>query len=435
MSTDDSPTRRLLRRLDGTDGAEERAALDAELAADPATRARLRELAEQAIAVADFERATAARAGTPEVTRSPRPPVRPSRWAWAAAAAAVFLLGFGALWLRAGGRELARVTKVTGASGFFGTRGSAERPLPMGAALRAGDVVETSSCDSWIELELPDGSKLTVAGHSALRLGHAHAGAAQLSLEHGNLWRSPAPGRPAAPLTVRTPTAVLESGDALFNLQATDSESIVRVNAGRARVTENGSGNSVAVPAGSQVRLALAADAPPTAEPQPAPMTSWTCDMASFPAVAIGRWLPTEDDSAIRLGAEPLLWPVPDRPPVMLHVVGISAFRTTGRPVELRTESRVRFVGRTQRKQTVRFGFSTQRMHGVFAGKFEADVPAHSLAPAGRTWTVDLPVSKFRPLHPELSASPDGLEITDIYALTVIEDAGLELQRIEVLPP
>ena len=119
----------------------------------------------------------------------------------------------------------------------------------------------------------------------------------------------------------------------------------------------------------------------------------------------------------------------------MLHVVGISAFRTTGRPVELRTESRVRFVGRTQRKQTVRFGFSTQRMHGVFAGKFEADVPAHSLAPAGRTWTVDLPVSKFRPLHPELSASPDGLEITDIYALTVIEDAGLELQRIEVLPP
>jgi hypothetical protein len=327
------------------------------------------------------------------------------------------------------------VTKVTGASGFFGTRGSAERPVPVGVALRAGDVVETRSCDSWIELELPDGSKLTVAGHSVLRFGGAFAGAAQLSLEHGNLWRSPATDRPAAPLTVRTPTAVLESGDALFNLQATDSESIVRVNAGLAHVTGNPDGSRVEVPAGSQVRLTLAAAAPRQAELQPTPVTSWTCDMASFPAVAIGRWLPTEYDSAIRLGAEPLLWPVPDRPPVMLHVVGISAFRTTGRPVELRTESRLRFVGRTQREHTVRFGFSTQKMRGVFAGKFEVDVPARLLGPAGQTWTVDLPVSKFRPLHPELSATPDGLEITDIYALTVIKDAGLKLQRIEVLLP
>ena len=435
MNSDDSLTRSLLRRLDGTASAEERAALDAELIADPQARAQLRELAEQAVAVAEFERTAAARAGTPEVVPFPRPPTRRVAWLWAAAAAAVLLLGFGAFWLRAGGRELARVTKVTGASGFFGTRGSAERPVPVGATLRAGDMVETRSCDSWIELELRDGSKLTVAGHSALRLGRADADAAQLSLEHGNLWRSPATDRPAAPLTVRTPTAVLESGDALFNLQATDSESIVRVNAGLARVTGNPGGSRVEIPAGSQVRLALAAEVPLAAEPQPAPMTSWTCDMASFPAVAIGRWLPTEDDSAARLGAEPLLWPVPDRPPVMLHVVGISAFRTTGRPVELRAESRVRFVGRTQREHTVRFGFSTQKMRGVFAGKFEVDVPARSLAPAGQTWTVDLPVSDLRPLHPELSATPDGLEITDIYALTVIEDAGLELQRIEVLLP
>ena len=43
-------------------------------------------------------------------------------------------------------------------------------------------------------------------------------------------------------------------------------------------------------------------------------------------------------------------------------------------------------------------------------------------------------MSAFRPLHPELSPSPVGLELNDIYALTIVEDAGLELNRIEVLP-
>lgn len=435
MNPDDSRTERLVRLLDGASTAVERAALNAELAADPQSRAVLRELAEEAMAIAEFERTAAARTVTPDVVPFPRPPTRRVAGLWAAAAAAILLLGFGGLWLRAGGRELARVTKVTGASGFFGTRGTAERPVPVGTRLRAGDVVETRSCDSWIELELRDGSKLTVAGHSALRLGRADAGSPQLTLEHGNLWRSPATNRLADSLTVRTPTAVLESGGALFNLQATDVESIVRVNDGLARVTRNPGGSTVEIPSGSQVRVALTADLPLAGEPQPAPVTSWTCDMASFPAVAIGRWLPAEGASIARLGAEPLLWPIPGRPPLMLHVVGISAFRSGGRPVELRAESRVRFVGRTQREHPVRFGFSTQKMRGVFAGKFEVDVPARLLAPTGQTWTVDLPVSDLRALHPELSANPDGLEITDIYALTVIEDAGLELQRIEVLLP
>jgi hypothetical protein len=82
----------------------------------------------------------------------------------------------------------------------------------------------------------------------------------------------------------------------------------------------------------------------------------------------------------------------------------------------------------------VRFGFVTQKPQGVFAGKFELDVRPEALGPAGETWEVSLPVAEFRPLQPELSISPEGLELTDVYALTVQEDAGLEIHRIELGP-
>jgi hypothetical protein len=68
----------------------------------------------------------------------------------------------------------------------------------------------------------------------------------------------------------------------------------------------------------------------------------------------------------------------------------------------------------------------------MFAGKFELDVQPEALGPAGATWEVSLPVAEFRPLQPELSSSPEGLELTDVYALTIQEDAGLEIQHIEL---
>jgi hypothetical protein len=70
----------------------------------------------------------------------------------------------------------------------------------------------------------------------------------------------------------------------------------------------------------------------------------------------------------------------------------------------------------------------------MFAGKFEIDVRPDSLGPASETWEVSLPLSDFRPLQPQLSFSHEGLELTDVYALTIQEDAGLEIQHIELGP-
>jgi hypothetical protein len=70
----------------------------------------------------------------------------------------------------------------------------------------------------------------------------------------------------------------------------------------------------------------------------------------------------------------------------------------------------------------------------MFAGKFEMDVRPEALGPAGATWEVSLPVAQFHPLQPELSISPEGLELTDVYALTIQEGAGLEIHHMELRP-
>jgi hypothetical protein len=168
--------------------------------------------------------------------------------------------------------------------------------------------------------------------------------------------------------------------------------------------------------------------------PQPAPVTFWACDLGRVPELPVGRWLPPTPEERARVGAEPLPWPVPDREPVMLYAAALSVASTSDRPVQLQEDSTLVFRGRTERPQRVRFGFSTQKMRGVFAGKFEMDVQPESLGPAGSTWEVELPLKNFRPLQPQLSVAPDGLELTDVYALTIEEDAGLEINHVELRP-
>jgi hypothetical protein len=157
----------------------------------------------------------------------------------------------------------------------------------------------------------------------------------------------------------------------------------------------------------------------------------------NVPLKAMTREVSFETESALiswAFAAEPLLWPVPERDSVMLYAVALAAWKSSEHPVVLHADSKLRFRGRTERAQTVRFGFSAQKIRGVFAGKFEVDIPTASLGPAGETWEVELPRANFRPLHPQLAAAPEGLELNDVYALTIQEDAGLEIHPVELVP-
>jgi hypothetical protein len=220
---------------------------------------------------------------------------------------------------------------------------------------------------------------------------------------------------------------------AQFDIQTSPAETMVRVNQGSARVRRSSDNSAVEVAKGHQVAASLGSKEPLSVMPQPRPIDSWACDLGQVPEVILGKWLPPTGKEGARLGAEPLLWPISDRDSVMLYAVALAAWKSSERPVLLQSDSRLRFRGRTERAQTVRFGFSAQKMRGAFAGKFEVDVKPDALGPAGQTWEVELRLGDFRPLHPQLASSPNGLELTDVYALTVNEDAGLEINHIELL--
>ncbi len=279
-----------------------------------------------------------------------------------------------------------------------------------------------------------EGSTITIAGHSTSRLLEAETGKKRFELLQGSLWGTPARGPAPEAVLIQTPTVAAEMRGAQFDIQTSPTETMVRVNDGSARVRQNLNGRAVEVPKGQQVAASLSRKESLSVTPQPGPVSSWACDLSQVPEVILGKWLHLSGNERARLGAEPLLWPISRQDSVMLYAVALAAWKTSERPVLLQSDSRFRFRGRTERAHTIRFGFSAQKMRGVFAGKFELDVPPALLRPAGETWEVELPLANFRPLQPQLYSSPDGLELTDVYALTIQEDAGLEINAIELVP-
>ena len=433
----------LLRCLDGRASADELTRVQERLRADPEARAFLREVAEQAVMVAELERSALGR----QVEIRPRGlvagetdrrviPVNFRAWQWRAAAAALvgLLAVIAVQFFRTSNPGIVHVSKVTGSIQYFGAKGKLENQLRPGTTLRAGDSLETRSCDAWIELKLRDGSTITVAGNSALRILDTEGGTKRFKLSRGSLWGSPGIGAPSETVSIQTPTVSTETRGAQFDIQASASETMVRVNEGSARVRENLQGNDVNLSRGQQVAASLGRTEAFKASPQAAPSDNWECDFGKAPDVILGKWLPPRGFEQARLGADPLLWPISETQSVMLYAVAVAAWKSAEKPVQLHADSRLRFRGRTERAQMVRFGFSAQKMRGAFAGKFEIDVQPEALGATGETWEVDIPLKNFRPLYPQLALSVEGLELTDVYALTIRDDAGLEINHVELQP-
>ncbi len=437
----------LLRHLDGRLTPEEQAEVARHLREDASARAFLREVAEQAVMVAELERIGACReeltrpGSFPEEARKRSFPkvipvdFRTWQWGLAAVAAIALPIGFTLLLPPTNHPGTVQVSKVTGASQLFGANGRIQNALTIGTTLGIGDTVETPSCGAWIELRLKDGSALTIAGHSTLRILEPDGGRPRFKLIQGSLWRRPGTGQTTTTVLIDTPTVAAELPAAQFDVQTSSDKTLVRVNEGLARVRPQWDASSLEVTKGHQVAAALGRKEPLAMVPQPEPINYWACDLWQVPEVILGRWLPPGGTERARLGVEPLLWPVSEQTSVMLYAAALAAWKSTEHPVLLHEDSKLVFRGRTERSHTVRFGFSAQKIRGVFAGKFEVDIPTAELGPAGATWEIALPLGRFRPLQPQLSGSPDGLELTDVYALTVKDDAGLEINHIELTPP
>jgi len=442
MTLSDAERELLLRRLDAKLTADEQEQVDALLRSSAAAREFLREVAEQAVAVADVERGTLSRQAAvisqfPELA-SKRERRRPVHWYGGLAISIGTILSLAALsalaFLPSQKPTVARISRVTGSSSYFAASGMIDDHLVAGTSVGAGDTLETRSCDAWITLEAKDGTTATIAGHSTFRILQPGVQSREFELLRGSLWVMPAASDKGTSVAIHTPCGEVVASGSQFDIQATDTEMVVRVNSGRSKVTAATSGSSASVDAGQQLRLSLGSRQPLLAVAQAKPVNRWTCNLDQSPEVLLGKWLPRSDGAPASLGAEPLLWPIDEQRKIMLYAVAFAAWKNSDRPVLLDSSSQLRFRGRTAQPHTVRFGFSAQKMRGVFAGKFEVDVEPSKLGPAGQAWQVDLPLANFRALYPHLAESAEGLELTDVYALTVETDAGLEIHDIELLP-
>jgi DNA-directed RNA polymerase specialized sigma24 family protein len=50
-------------------------------------------------------------------------------------------------------------------------------------------------------------------------------------------------------------------------------------------------------------------------------------------------------------------------------------------------------------------------------------------------WQVDLPLDRLRALYPQLNDKSSGLQLIDVYALTVQDDVGLEILGVKLISP
>lgn len=445
MTNEEGNLELLLQYLDGRLDPAATKELEERLAREPGLRRAMLEIAEQAVMVGDLARMDGDRkvylsrlsgAGEQQVGVVPSSLsgwfLGHSRGIFLALVLIAVIGVSGFAYAVKSRSALAHVENVTGALQYIANSGIAHDALDQGVGLYPGDTIESRSCDSWITLTLLSDAKLTIAGNSSVRFMQSTNDHLRFELLKGSLWFSPPSEIGSRQIVVATPVFEVSFGDSLLNIQTSSTESIVRVDRGTAQVTRRQDGIQTETGSGQQVHLHLGNRDPMEAVQQPSPVDRWATQQMKGGAEIFGVWLAPLAGDAMRIGTSPLLWPLPQRDPVMLYVISIPAWRCSQKPVALHSDSVLRFRGRMERPKRVRFGFSAQKMYGVFAGKFEVDIPASMLGRSGEVWEVAIPLRDFQPLNPYLSAVPDGLELNDVYALTIVDHAGLEITEMEL---
>lgn len=430
----------LLRYLDGRLPEEEQAAVTTRLGEDEATRNVLRDLAEQIVGLSDLEQRLATPAAATAGTGRAAWPVRNSRrrlLRWQAVAVTllasmvVAASGYSAWTL--GRLPPVRVTRCVGATRLFSSTGTTLDRIPEGQRLTPGDTLESRAADAWITTDLI-GGQLTIAGDSVIRLLRPSDNERRFELVEGSLWIDPSPNDRLGDVVVQTPTSVIEARGCLFDVRTTATDTLIRVHRGRADVARRVDGTAVAVAAGEQVTLSLDVSEAPAATPQPHGIYHWSLDLSIAEWVSHGVVLPASHDTPTRLAAIPLLWREGVDAPLLLYAAGVAAWRTTEHPVVLASDSVITFRGRMATRSGFHVGLTTQRMQGVFAGKFEVTISPKDMQWDGEDWTVSLEVHRLEALNPQLAASPAGLEVGDVYAFTLDPTAKLQLTGIAIEP-
>jgi len=442
MNPRDPKMEQLVGHVDGRLSGAEADQIAAALRHDPEARRFLREMAEQAVMIADVERETLGRQAllhkpTPTapaqrgIARFPAPSRRFTSMLAAAASIAI-LLSAALLFLKSQHRgEIATITALDGAIQWTGDGGQVVRNLQVGTKLQGG-IIEGIEPLSWFELQFPDGTTVAITGNSTLTF--SDLGQKRLQLKSGTASANVRPQRSGRPLIIQTTSAMMEVLGTQFLIETDTSATRLEVSEGTVRVKRLSDGAELDVP--TRHRVLAAADHDFTVAPALAPVDHWTSRFLLGPERSLGKWLPPAAGRDAALLAVPyttqLGWTI------FAAATRISTWDAP--PVTLHPDTRLRFRGRLEVSRTVYFGVHLRDAGGAFAGRFLTARSAHDFG-AGEVFDVVLPLRDFildpalKHMSKKLPASPFELNVESVFCHTLTQPAGLKLFQVEVIPP
>jgi hypothetical protein len=441
MNPHDPKQEGLVGYMDGRLSEAEADQVATSLRHDPEARRFLREMAEQAVMIADLEReAQGRRALLHEHT--PAAPTKsgiagfpiPSRRftaVLAVAASIAILLSVALLFLKFQHRgEIATITALDGAIQWTGNGGQVVRNLKVGTKLQGG-IIEGIEPLSWFELQFPDGTTVAITGNSTLTF--SDLGQKRLHLKSGTASAHVRPQPSGRPLIIQTTSALMEVLGTQFMIETDTSATRLDVSEGKVRVKRLSDGAELDVP--TRHRVLAAADHEFTVAPALAPVDHWTSRLPLGPERTLGKWLPPA------AGRDAALLAVPFTTQLERTIFAAATRVSTwdAPPVTLHPDSRLRIRGRLGVSRTVYFGVHLRDASGAFAGRFLTARSAQQFG-AGEVFDVTLPIRDFildpalKHLSKKLPARPFELTVESVFCHTLTHPAGLELFQIEVIP-
>lgn len=432
-AADDGENRERMLRVLESGSPEERRELEHWLKSDPAARDLLREMAEQAIVIADEARSEGARHAVLKVSKpaQAKPVSRAIRWvplSLAAGLAALLAVGVTGLILRP--NPVVSVADLSGAVRWTGSGGEV-RPVERAGTRLPGGTLETLSENSAATIHFHDGSEIVLTGIGQIVFSQTDRGKS-LHLKWGALTAEIARQPAGKPFRMHTPTASLEVLGTRFELESRTDETLLAVAEGTVRLTRVIDGSTVDVGATQQVRASLNRQEKLSPVAPPQTVREWASDLSSAPERSTGDWLPAQAGRPARLVALPDFLPNTSSGPVTIHRAGMQIPNQKERVLALEPESRIRIGGRLSEASSleVMLGISDRENRG--SGNY---FHRTEVLPAG-PFTLDLPAGEFRKWR---AASEDGLppapKLRQVLAYTINEDAGLEIESFEVVLP
>lgn len=470
----------ILRHLDAQLGQEDESRLAELLQSDPQARAFLRNVAEQAVVVADMHRMelsgqkeanarlvrVSGQRSTDGQTKIPRS--RRARWRWAMATVAVVLIA-AVYFLRPIEKSaIATITDAGGALRWTGDGGQVTSELQIGLPL-GGGTLESLSADSWVGIEFRDGSSVTISGQSVLTI--SQRARKQLYLRRGRLSARVTPQPAGKPMLVHTPTAELEVLGTQFNVEAESSATVLAVNEGSVRLKRLTDGKVIEVPAEFQAYTSIDEQNGLTLTSRRSATYSWQGDLTRD--VICGKWVSelevvaailkkavvsgtmteakaiAEYKAAADLGDERgVLYATPwlvkhsksGTEANVSHLVVMKVARRQKGPVLIDGGSKFRVRGRVEPSSAhVTFGFTAHALGGGFAGKYST-TRAVKVANVGGDFDIEIPLSEFHsmanaksPSKKQWATSPVGQELVEWWCSTTGRNVSLAVTHVEFL--